>query len=631
MAFLRRKFIIILISVLVFLLALDFALSPSLHKEWINKTILESSGFQTTFGRINYSLFSPGTLRISDATVTQPAQGLSITLDEMQISVAILPLLRTQLNVESVFLKGLNLDYQSPEPQPENPSPPPQVAEKPLPIERLFVEQLTIEQSNISLALEPQSIQANDFQLSIKDLLVIKDATLLTKNIEAQLSLSTALQYADYPLETLNLAALAGNGKINLTQFDLPFMQGEISINANVDLQNDLSTTINIAAKDLNVEVNEQLLTDLGIALPAKSPDDETLEPQTLQSSEKLPVKSLYIERLEIENSRINYALSDTPLEVESINFKLSKTPLIFGYKLITAESINESNSDFALNLERANYPPHLIEQVKLEGKVAEQHFQLTQAELNASGVEAAFIADIDLSLLSLPTKVESTKVKISVDENHRDLIVGEIWPDGNIDANTRLSFNLAEMNQSLSSVNGTLVIQSQQLTLHGLDLNSVFQSLEESEETSLLDVGSFLVTGPLGLIANQVANLGKGGLSTAGGQTNFGSIHVDVSVTNGILQTQGLAFTTDEFRGSLHGQFDLSEQAFKDMKFSLLDENHCATVQQTLNGKLNAPEGLAGSLASTTMLKPFTNIFTQAGKLISECEPVYQGKVAHP
>ncbi len=75
------------------------------------------------------------------------------------------------------------------------------------------------------------------------------------------------------------------------------------------------------------------------------------------------------------------------------------------------------------------------------------------------------------------------------------------------------------------------------------------------------LDVGSFLVTGPLGLIANQVANLGKAGLTATSGETRLQSVHLESAFDQGVMQTRYVALATDKFRVAFDGQFNLVEQ----------------------------------------------------------------------
>jgi hypothetical protein len=313
------------------------------------------------------------------------------------------------------------------------------------------------------------------------------------------------------------------------------------------------------------------------------------------------------------------------------LELNIKALPLVSQHKLIDAQSIKDTQSLLTLNAKGIKSPPYELQAIDTQLKIEKSHLQLSSLGIHAQGIDIALQGKVNLANASLPSSITTKAFKLDFNEHHQHWFSEHIWPQGKLEGQAEINLNITTPNEALSSLSGDVKLASEGIQLHGLNLNSILSGLEDSEKVSLLDVGSFLVTGPLGLIANQVANLGHAGLNTQGGETQISHLVVDSTIKHGVLQTKDVALSTDKFRIAFDGDIDLKEMAFKDLQFSMLDEEHCATVQQTLNGKIDAPEGVGGKLASTTVIKPFTNILNQAGKLISTCEPVYSGAVKHP
>ena len=649
LALLRNKFILFCVFILAFFVAMDIALSPNLHKNWISQQVKQHTGMNIVFGGIQFSLFRPWYLELEDVELQDSLQGLDGKLAGLTLRLAIWPLLEKNIEVERLQISGLALSIDSDKRNDTPPAGEKNKPDQPLPINRLLLHSITIENSTLALWVDGAKVQADDINLDLVHALVVDDGKVLDRSPEFQLQSSMALTYREFTLNSIALNANAEAGQVELETLSLSLDQegakGELDLSGQIDLANQFATRLSAEIRNLDILVDQQLLSKIGVHIQSSAADTEQQPteiptqidpeinhaPDNQQEKAQVPIQSLVVESLLVEQSKVAVNLDATQAGMMIQSITAQALPLINDFMLAKPEFLATKHAALSADITQLYYLPYQVDSLAMKARLQDQMLSLPQLDVAAHGLDLGFGIQADLSAAELPARLTTNRSSIALDERHREWIKGEIWPKGGLQLDADLQVNLAEPETALSSLNGALKVTSNQLLLNGLNLNEILQSLEDSEKTSLLDVGSFLVTGPLGLIANQVANLGKGGLSASGGQTQFNAIAADIKIVQGVIQTQDVAFATDKFRSAFDGQFDLPNQSFKDMQFYLLDDQHCAMVQQTLNGRVDAPEGVAGALASTTVIKPFTNILNQAGSLISDCKPVYDGSVAHP
>lgn len=254
---------------------------------------------------------------------------------------------------------------------------------------------------------------------------------------------------------------------------------------------------------------------------------------------------------------------------------------------------------------------------------------ELDTLKLNSDELILDAKATVGLSSPQMPSTLKVMQSSLTFTEALKSLLPPKLQIDGHLNSKVDLRFNADD--NPLRSLAGTATIDSTDLEVSGVDLDNLFDGLIETESTSLLDIGGFIIQGPIGLIATQVLSLGESGLTVQGGYTPITDLHVDVEIAEGMVTTKDVAFATHHHMTSFAGKIDTVNHVFQDLHFYLLDNEGCALVQQTLSGQWDAPEGLAGALASTTVIKPFSNLLEKAGELLTECTPVYEGQVQFP
>jgi AsmA protein len=195
------------------------------------------------------------------------------------------------------------------------------------------------------------------------------------------------------------------------------------------------------------------------------------------------------------------------------------------------------------------------------------------------------------------------------------------------------LSFRGTGTEEMKRTVRGQVSARGEDLTLHGIDIDSVLSKMEEAQRMNLADVGAFLLVGPLGpAVTKGYSFEGVYGAGVKEGESRLTRLVSDWTVRDGVAEAKDVAFATRKNRIAMKGKLDIVRERFVDVTVAVLDESGCAKLRQKISGPFRDPQVdkvSALESAATSML----GIFEKAKKMLgrSVCTPFYAGSVAHP
>lgn len=177
----------------------------------------------------------------------------------------------------------------------------------------------------------------------------------------------------------------------------------------------------------------------------------------------------------------------------------------------------------------------------------------------------------------------------------------------------------------------GQILLQGDNLTLIGRDLDQTFSNFESSQNFNLLDAGALIFAGPFGLAVTKghgFASISQG----SGGSSRIGKLVSAWEIKQGRAQAKDVAMAADQNRVALQGGLDLVTKRFDNLTVALIDARGCAQVQQQINGSLQKPtvekpsvfKALTGP--ARTLLKMGKGLLTGGG-----CDVFYAGSVGPP
>jgi AsmA protein len=187
----------------------------------------------------------------------------------------------------------------------------------------------------------------------------------------------------------------------------------------------------------------------------------------------------------------------------------------------------------------------------------------------------------------------------------------------------------VVEVKRSLS---GQASLNGENIALNGMDIDDVISSLIRSGRFSLVDVGAFFLTGPLGPALTRGYRFADLFKDSRGGNSVIAKLVSVWKVDKGVAEAVDVAMATKKRRIAMKGGLNFTDNRFEDAVVAVVDQHGCAILTQKVRGPFGRPDiGNINVLRSLT--SPVTNLFRSAVKLFSNkpCEVFYAGSVGPP
>jgi AsmA protein len=176
----------------------------------------------------------------------------------------------------------------------------------------------------------------------------------------------------------------------------------------------------------------------------------------------------------------------------------------------------------------------------------------------------------------------------------------------------------------------GEASLRGSNLTLAIGDLDGELSRYESTQKFSLIDVGAFLVVGPIGLAVTKGYDFARV-LGTADGSSAIPSLTSEWQIEHGVALAKDVAMTTLKNRIALKGALDFVNDRYQDVTVALVNKQGCVRVQQTARGPFNQPDVEKPNVL-VSMAGPVHTLFKQAKHMLGgHCEVFYAGSLPPP
>ncbi|MGE5247665.1 MAG: AsmA-like C-terminal region-containing protein, partial [Verrucomicrobiota bacterium] len=211
--------------------------------------------------------------------------------------------------------------------------------------------------------------------------------------------------------------------------------------------------------------------------------------------------------------------------------------------------------------------------------------------------------------------------------------VTGKKYLRGPLTLSEDLFFRGDDAREMKRTASGQVSLKGEDLTVQGTDIDGVLSSAEMATQLNLVDLGTFVLAGPLGPAATKgYGFLGIERSAERGGETAVTKLLSDWTVRDGIAEAKDVAFATRKNRIALKGKLDIVNERFLDVTVAVLDAKGCAKLRQRITGPFRNPQVDKVS-ALETVVTPILRLFAQTRVLVdrSRCTPFYTGAVPQP
>lgn len=205
----------------------------------------------------------------------------------------------------------------------------------------------------------------------------------------------------------------------------------------------------------------------------------------------------------------------------------------------------------------------------------------------------------------------------------------GEIKGLADLEAEVTARGNsMPELGRTLA---GRVALRGKRMLLPNLDVDEVITKYVRSQNFNLLDVGAFLLAGPLGPAVTKSYNFADAGLSRGKNGVVLG-LSSAWSFKDGTARAEDVALATARYRIAMQGGLDLADGHFDGVTVAVLDKKGCAAYTQKVKGTFSHPE-IGKITMLTTLAGPVLGVLETVQKLnpFRQCEVFYSGSVPQP
>jgi AsmA protein len=181
-------------------------------------------------------------------------------------------------------------------------------------------------------------------------------------------------------------------------------------------------------------------------------------------------------------------------------------------------------------------------------------------------------------------------------------------------------------------SLNGDVSLNGENLMLYNIDIDALIMKYERSQNINLVDVGAFLLAGPIGPLLTKSYNFTSLYQESQGGKGIIRKLVSIWKVKNGIAEARDVALASKKQRIAMKGGLNFINERFVHVTVAVLDKRGCAVYSEKVQGPFRKPqiekESVFKSIAGS-VLKPLGDAlkFIQGEK----CTVFYSGSVAQP
>ncbi len=420
----KRFFIIsaLLLTFLVTSLALFvYFFNVNDYSEWIAKQIEKSTGYQVSFVLIENNGWQDPRFSVSGLSVISDKKEL-LHIDQINIDIGQWDIWNRQLEIELVdvagihirveqgILKGVTAGQKS-------------VGKtkrqmQSLPWDRLRINKLRVSDLNMDLSNAGQSLKLQQANLSSDNLPIIEHKKFVSalfkgnllfdfKKLDLQLSALKAVRledlslYCNFDLQSLQAKLALSIKQLGFTSpnqaeiivenslLDLQLHKNRLSLkrlfikafSGELDLQADALLSIHlIPAPTFSVNsltVLSLLVKDMSLNIPAFMQASENEEFSRTNEKQKLPLETLFLKQVNLQNLNISSEEKLLPLTVKGLNSRVSEFYLLQNNQLFSLSAENNQSGLFALQFTYLQWSETIVEQFSVAGSFSEDAARL--------------------------------------------------------------------------------------------------------------------------------------------------------------------------------------------------------------------------------------------------------------
>ncbi|RKF13282.1 hypothetical protein DBZ36_19690 [Alginatibacterium sediminis] len=493
------------------------------------------------------------------------------------------------LRISQFSLENANLEYYVPYIEQAVTS----TATNPVPwLTRIEIDEALVSQINTVIGYNQQLFSADKLSAEISQASMAWPLDPSDLKLEFAI-ISDQLVLDNNQLEKVSANGLFEQGVLRLTALDGNWNKGKVQLSASYQPPPHNALTVH----ELSLSGNE---------IP--------ILPEWFESSadSSLPLTYLFLQQARIKGVKVLSYVDSLPLSAQGLDLDLDTITIIKDGQLQDWQQMWQTQTKVFMELPEFAYRGLVLSQLSADiGTKTDVSFANLYAELPLGQIELQ--VKVMLEQQGLPWQAELKGLLLDISPLAR--ISGssgfQIAGDMELSGNARgLWHKIPE------SVDGSLTLSSQKITLNNIDLNQYFEHLIEDPDKSFIDYQKPLAQG--------MSALWKSYEALPSGDSQFNNLQLQASIEEGLLRIPEQNLLTQPYSLALSGQFDLSSNSYDGWRLSVKDGD-CWKIQRTLEGDFSEPEVIIDHFLKDRSYFPKLNTFLVNPNRPSPCRPAFR------
>jgi len=160
----------------------------------------------------------------------------------------------------------------------------------------------------------------------------------------------------------------------------------------------------------------------------------------------------------------------------------------------------------------------------------------------------------------------------------------------GRLDFSCDLALHGFNSTDLIRTAKGEASLRGKDIDLAIGDLDDKLQRFKSTQSFDLIDIGAFLIAGPIGPAVTKGAEFAAA-LENSEGNTHVSSFVSQWKVDRGIAHAVDVAMTTKENTIAMRGDLDFPKKEYEGVTIAVLDNSGCARVEQKVSGSFAKPD----------------------------------------
>lgn len=338
----------------------------------------------------------------------------------------------------------------------------------------------------------------------------------------------------------------------------------------------------------------------------------------------------LDVKEVKIQNVYVSYFDEKTKAQAKVEDFDLLMHNIAYD---ATKEPLHAISFTGQIDIKKISYNKYNIHDTNIAFTFKDAIAKVTSMTYNLFDSHAKATATVDLNKKYPYVKFAQNIPKLKLVNFSKEILEKELL-DGEVNFDLKLATTLNKLPQK--NIQTTLIFDGQNIGIKGYDIDKIVEGYSKSQGIDVVDIGSFLVAGPVGLALSKSTDGVKAYSGLKSGRTLLKHLHIKIDTLKGKANLSDVALATGKNRIAIKGSLDLVQERFVNAKVGVLDKKSCAKYSQTITGALKKPSIKIDESTVDTVVNITSSLFGKGKKLLknnksNKCKLFYKGVVSHP